>query len=451
MKKYSLVPNAHNLMESTRSIGYSLPAAVADVIDNSIAAGASEIIVQSPSIYSNVLTILDNGKGMTQHELIDAMRYGSKNIDEERDPNDLGRFGLGLKMASLSQCRCLTVVTHCEKGNFFGARWDLDYIANSNEDWSLLLLDQEDLDKAPEIDKLRQLKSGTLVIWEKLDVMFMGISGDKAEKNITSRIFDLKEHLSLVFHRLLEQKNEDGCPTIKIEFNGKKLTPKDPFLTDKSTIPFEKDYFKLNNIKIWYQPYILPHPTKLSLEDKSKAGGDLQKDQGFYIYRNKRLIIWGTWFRLSRKKVLSKLARVMIDFPVSPILDKMWSLDVKKSTAIVPQELREPLKAVVERLGDRSEKVWTKRARVEQDTKQAFWIRKTYPDGNVSYEINKNNLIIQELIKNYPEFQSIIKLISSRLPLDSIYADLANEKNIEQEDEEVFIKKLQELGYSIKL
>lgn len=427
MRKYSLVPDAHNLMESTRSIGYSLPAAVADIIDNSIAAHSTEVQVTTPSLKFQILSILDDGFGMNEEELLVAMKYGSRSVDEKRNDSDLGRFGLGLKMASLSQCRRLTVVSK-KDGMICGACWDLDYVASSQDEWPLQILEKEDLRTVSGIERLERETSGTLVVWENLDILMMGIEkGTKSAINVLAgRIAELKKHLSLVFHRYLEGK--DG-PALRICFNGQLLEPMDPFLVGISTQPFAEDAFKLNGEEIRYQPYVLPHPNHLTQEQRV-AVGDLQRDQGFYLYRNRRLVIWGTWFRLSRKLVLSKLARVRVDIPASAELDKTWSLDVKKSSAFIPEELRESLRSVVDRLGEKSSNVWRKRARKEQVSDDAFW-RRSKKDGVVYYEINENNPAIKSLFEKCPEAKNVIQQISSRLPLNSLYEDIANEEIID--------------------
>lgn len=423
MRDYSLVPDAHNLMESTRSIGYSLPAAVADLIDNSIAAHATEVQINTPTQGRQVLSILDDGFGMSEAELLVAMKYGSRPIDERREDLDLGRFGLGLKMASLSQCRRLKVISK-KDGRICGACWDLDYVASSQENWPLQILEEEDLVSVPCIEFLEKNAFGTLVVWENLDILMQGIEkGTKSAINVLAeRIADLKKNLALVFHRYLEGK--DG-PALRICFNQQILSPMDPFLVGVSTQPFAEDVFILNGEEIRYQPYILPHPKHMTQEQRDLAG-DLQRDQGFYLYRNRRLIIWGTWFRLSRKLVLSKLARVRVDIPASAELDKIWSLDVKKSSAFIPEELRESLRSVVERLGEKSSNVWRKRARKEQVNEEAFWKRAS-KDGVAFYVINEENPAIKNLYAKCPEAKKVVQLIASRLPLDSLYLDLANE------------------------
>lgn len=425
MKELELIPHAKNLMESTRSVGYSLPAAVADLIDNSIAADARRVRIWTPTESERDLRILDDGRGMDEEGLLAAMRYGSRFVGLERESGDLGRFGLGLKMASLSQCRCLTVVSK-QGDRVVGACWDLDHVGAASCEWAVQLLEAHDLEKVPWIEELRGQSTGTLVVWTKLDNMLMGISERGFSDVLMQRLSDLKSHLALVFHRYLQG---EGPHSFEIEFNGRLIEPADPFLEGRSQRPFATDSFSFAGGKVSISPYVLPHPKTLSKEEREMAG-DLQKDQGFYVYRNKRLVIWGTWFRLSRKLSLSKLARVRVDIPASAAFDRLWSLDVKKSAASVPEELKGALRAVVEKLCERSGKVWTRRARVEQ-AHDAFWARCKNADGAVSYVVNEANPVVAALIEKSPEVRSFIRLLASRLPLDSLYADLANDKTVE--------------------
>lgn len=131
--------------------------------------------------------------------------------------------------------------------------------------------------------------------------------------------------------------------------NGFELSPRDPFLRGRSTTPYHPDPYTLDGERISVTPYILPHQNTLSLAEKEELG-NLYENQGFYIYRNRRLVIHGTWFGLRRRNNLSKLARVQVDIPASPKIDKLWSLDVKKSTAVVPDILKPELESTVEYL-----------------------------------------------------------------------------------------------------
>ena len=172
MKALDLPPYAPTLMESTRAIGYSIEAAIADIIDNSIAASASRVDIDFFPIGEAYIAILDDGWGMSSEELISAMQYGSRNPLETRDENDLGRYGLGMKTASLSQCRILTVLSK-KSGILTGAQWNLNHIQQA-ESWSLLVLAEEEAKEYPSFDKLNQYENGTLVIWQDLDKFAVG-------------------------------------------------------------------------------------------------------------------------------------------------------------------------------------------------------------------------------------------------------------------------------------
>ena len=259
MKTKKLPPYAPTLIESTRAIGYSLEAAVADIIDNSIAANADKVDIFFFPIDGTYIAILDNGNGMNEEELDLAMQYGSKNPSEVRDTNDLGRFGLGLKTASLSQCRCLTVVT--KQGDIVqGRRWDIDHVMEVG-DWSLLVLDEKEMLAIPQFDSLLQCETGTLVVWQKLDRLKAGEI--KFELVLGRKIDDVREHLALVYHRYLS--GENGIIKLKLSINNETVLPLDPFLKNKSTQPMDDEVLVVHGQKIIVRPYILPHPSRMSL------------------------------------------------------------------------------------------------------------------------------------------------------------------------------------------
>lgn len=344
MRTIDMPPYAPTLIESTRSIGYSLEAAVADIIDNSIAAKAQKIDLFFFPVDDAYIAILDDGSGMSEVELNSAMQYGSKSPVVEREADDLGRFGLGLKTASLSQCRCLTVIT--KQGNELnGRRWDLDHIAQA-ESWSLIVLDEEEIDKAPHIEELRKCTSGTLVVWQNLDRLKDGEIDFESE--LGRKIDVVREHLALVYHRYLS--GEKGISKIGIYINNNPVIKKDPFLAERSNQVMDDEILTIRGSKIRVRPYILPHISALSKAEIADLGGEdgLRSQQGFYVYRNKRLLVWGDWFRLMRKGDLSKLARIQVDIPNT--LDDLWTLDIKKSVAIPPTEVRKNLRKIIEKV-----------------------------------------------------------------------------------------------------
>ena len=334
MKTISLPPHAPTLMESTRAIGYSIESAIADIIDNSVAAQADRVDIDFFPIGESYISILDNGVGMTKEELIVAMQYGSRSPLDTRSENDLGRYGLGMKTASLSQCRILTVLT--KKDNVLsGAQWNLNHIRETQE-WSLLLLGEDEAKNLPSFSKLNNYEHGTLVVWQDLDKFGIGES-DIAEA-FSRKMGLIRDHLSLVFHRYLS--GEPGLKKLDIKMNEESVVPQDPFLIKKSTQLMDDEIIVIRGQKVVVSPYILPHTSRLTQKELKALGGKdgLRKNQGFYVYRNKRLLVWGNWFRLMRQGDLSKLARVRVDIPNS--LDDLWTLDVKKSTATPPEEVK---------------------------------------------------------------------------------------------------------------
>lgn len=438
----NLPPFAPTLIESTRSIGYSLEAAVADIIDNSIAASATAVEIFFFPIDDAYISILDNGTGMDEAKLDLAMQYGSKSPIDTRDSKDLGRFGLGLKTASLSQCRSLTVVTK-QGESVLGRRWDIDHVAEVG-DWSLLILDAEELDEVPEIERLMTLPTGTLVVWQNLDRLKTGEIN--FELALGHKIDSVRSHLALVFHRYLS--GEPGIRKLLLSINGEAVSPADPFLKEKSNRPMDDEVLIIHGERIVVRPYILPHISRMTAEEIRELGGKdgLRKQQGFYIYRNKRLLIWGTWFRMMRQGDLSKLARIQVDIPNS--LDDLWTLDIKKSSALPPAEVRKNLEVIIAQIAEKSKRTWTFRGKREVSDKAIHvWNRMKNPQGGIYYEINRNHPMIKQLSDDNPMLQralfSVFQQIERGLPLNQLYVDLNNDEQLindqEQETQDIAV------------
>ena len=443
-------PFAPVLMESTRAMGDSLEAAVADIIDNSIAASASEVdVFFSPYDAIPYVAILDNGTGMTSDQIDDAMRYGSQSSLNVRGEQDLGRFGLGLKTASLSQCRCLTVISK-QGRKVVARRWDLDEIYRRSS-WALLSLDREDIEKIPQyVNLLKPLKQGTLVIWENLDRMSGGTTNP--EKFMNKQMDYVREHLALVFHRYLA--GESGIKKLVIRINGLPIEPKDPFLIGKSTSFQDDEKFLIEGHPVYVSAYLLPHISKLTQAEKNAVGGTegLTKNQGFYIYRNKRLLVWGTWFRMRRKDELSKLARIRVDIPNA--LDHLWTLDIRKSSAVPPDVIKNNLMRIVGRVSDGSKRAWTFRGKKEiGDNGEHLWTKIKVRDGIV-YNLNRDHAFLDMLIRTLtPEqkklLESYLKLAEENLPLNQLYVDLNNEERINVKKEKEAEKEAMALAQTL--
>lgn len=434
MRTMELPPYAPTLIESTRAIGYSLEAAVADIIDNSITARATNVDIFFFPIDKAYIAILDNGDGMTEIELNTAMQYGSKNPIEVRSIDDLGRFGLGLKTASLSQCRSLTVATK-QKQVIRARRWDIDYVTKTGA-WSLLILEEDEISEIPHIEKLKEYETGTLVVWQNLDRLKVGEIN--FEYSLGKKIDAVREHLSLVYHRYLT--GESGLRKLSININLKKVIPTDPFLTSKSVQAMDDEILVIQGEKIIVRPYILPHVSKMSAEEINMLGGKegLRKQQGFYVYRNKRLLVWGTWFRMIHQGEMSKLARIRVDIPNA--LDELWTLDIKKSSAMPPAEVRTNLKSVIDKMAEKSKRTWTYRGKRETDDSMIHvWNRFKTRNGGYIYEINQDYPILAGLLKENPDIKNqllmLIRQIESNIPLNSLYLDLTNDEKIENDTE----------------
>jgi hypothetical protein len=364
---------------------------------------------------------------MGPDDLTAAMRHGSRSPGEVRDVTDLGRFGLGLKTASLSQCRQLTVVSkRC--GVVSARRWDLDHVARRN-DWMLLELASELFEQLPLVEELRGMASGTLVIWTGFDRLGAGESS--IERALGSRIDRAREHLALVFHRFLSAGG--GVAPITIAINRNPVAPVDPFLTShKSTQALPAEEFNVEDERVRVAPFILPHISKLAAADLTLAGGEegLRRNQGFYVYRNRRLISWGSWFRLVRQEELTKLARVQVD--ISNRLDHLWKLDIKKSTTFPPEALREGLRQIIHRITDGSKRVYTYRGTKSTSDKVVHaWDRTIVRDG-VTYNINRDHPIIDALRASLGNdhrglVDECLRVIEESIPFDAIYLDMASE------------------------
>lgn len=434
MRLRELPPYAPVLMESTRAIGYSIESAIADIVDNSISADASCIQIDYFPIGEAFISILDDGHGMTEEEIIQAMQYGSRNPLDYRSENDLGRYGLGMKTASLSQCRILSVISK-KNDKISGCQWNLGQIKKS-ESWALVILDMDEMSRIPSFEKIAKKNHGTLVIWQELDKFAVG------ELNLsdamTRKMDIIRDHLSLVFHRYLS--GEPGLKKIDIQMNNISIFPADPFLIRKSTQFMDEETIIVRGEKIKVKPYILPHTSKLTRQELKDLGGKegLRKNQGFYVYRNKRLLIWGTWFRLMRQGDLSKLARVQVDIPNS--LDDLWTLDIKKSTAIPPEEVRKNLSIIIEKIAEGSKRTWTYRGKKEtKDNIVHVWNRLITREGTVLYEINQEHPLVKNIFETNPEseqqLKTLLQQISLSLPINSIFIDLNNDEKMEIDKE----------------
>lgn len=451
-----VAPDASSMIESLRAHGYNLSTAVADIIDNGIAAGCRNLWVRFDWDKGDPwISITDDGSGMCETELINAMRLGSTNPLEERAPGDLGRFGLGLKTASFSQARRLTVVSLTKGGKPALRRWDLDYLAKPEVNgWQLLKSAHSDTGlRGDEIGR-RGLESGTVILLETLDraIRLKGDERDEvAETHWAGEVARVREHLSMVFHRFLSDSSNAG---ISIHLNETKVDPWDPFCTSEEATQAEaedmnSDLGRLVRVK----GFVLPHRDKFDPKDdvRSKklhqaAAGPAgwNAHQGFYLYRNRRLIIPGDWLGLGpgqngwKKEEHFKLARIRVDIPNS--MDQEWQIDVKKSTAIAPPPLRRWLTGLAKTVREKAKEVYAYRGgrparQINNRTAHRNpWLSKTNSDGTFSYRIDREHPLFQALLCCVPvesekELETLLRLIEETVPVQRIWIDTADHQD----------------------
>lgn len=430
------IPKASTLMGSLRSMGYSFESAVADVIDNSISAHAQNIRILFPSTPLDELAIgiLDDGDGMKGDVLFEAMRYGSLSAEEERAEDDLGRFGMGMKSASLSQCRCLTVISF-DGEMLNGFKWDYNHILMT-QDWIIQELEKNEIDELPYIERLKKQDKGTLVLWQDFDVI-SNSSGGQVYSTLVELRSSLENTLALIYHRYLTGL---GMQHLHIYINELDIKPQDPFLEQhpKTTVKkeIELDIKDSNGIEriIKIRPFILPFATELREKDKQLIGGieNLRAKQGFYVYRNKRLIIWGTWFGMKQRAELTKNTRIRVDIPNT--LDDIWSIDIKKQQASIPKQILQRLKKAIDEALDFSVRQQTYRGRTEKinDKIDYIWDRKRGRNNTFFYLINRDSNLfkfIREKMteEDYNYLEILITEIEKNLPIQQLYIDKSNE------------------------
>lgn len=420
MSSITKTPSAKKMLIGLRSMGYSFSTALADIIDNSVAAHATKIWVDAEPMDSHsYLYILDNGFGMSKEKLEDAMSFGSDSDHSGNDELDLGRFGLGLNTASLSQCKRFYVLTK-EKEKIYGAYWDVDELDRTNQ-WLLNILDDDKLELLPGFNKLNELEHGTLVIWQKFDKLLS--SSAKFESSFRNRVSEAKKHCELVFHRFYDE--------IEIYFNDARIKRRDPFLSDFDNAQHrEESSLKYGNEKIKYQAHVLPHSSSLTNEEKDLIGGvdSMRNEQGFYLYRNRRLIIWGNWLHMNTRSEFFKLARIKVDIPTT--LDFVWNLDVKKTSAVIPDSLRDQLWAVVSDASNISTRTFKYKGEKEYELgKEKVWVRTKTREGEIKYEINDSLPLITYLKDKLSSDDSLLldallKQIVDYLPKHQLNVDI---------------------------
>lgn len=420
LQKAAAEPMASSMIETFRAIGYSLETAVADIIDNSISADARNIWIER--LWrggKSVIVIKDDGIGMSGEEIVKAMRPGSQNPLSQRSEKDLGRFGLGLKTASFSQCRKLTVIS--KKTGYAPVfwTWDLDYVANFNK-WELIKWIPEEFTSI-----LNDMDSGTAVIWSDLDRIIspnVSESDENAKVKFSNALDKVKNHIAMTFHRFMEGK------TLNIYWASHKIEPWNPFcLSEKKIQPFPSECIRGGVI---VKGYVLPHQNNFSSEAAYKRAEGMNgwsAHQGFYVYRGGRLLLAGDWLGLFRREEQYRLVRIQVDLPNT--LDSEWQIDIKKSRAYPPASCRDQLEAYARQVRNKGADVYRHRGKILKQRAgtsfQPLWLEKK-TDSRWSFVVNRESQIVltaKDMAKDKPDeaIEILLRYIEESIPTPSIF------------------------------
>lgn len=440
----SAPPNASAMLESLRGLGYSPETALADTIDNSISAGASEVdlFFVWDGAKSSV-AIVDNGQGMSSADLETAMHLGGTNPLIFRDARDLGRFGLGMKTAAFSQCRRLTVLSRDHSLVETCFCWDLDVLANAkNGEWQLL--EGADEESLPSLERLSKERSGTLVLWENLDRF---VPPGSTEQDFLDAIDRIEKHLSMVFHRYLDRTQS----RLRIRINEKNLFPWNPFHAGTSSPFWSSPLERLSgSLGVCHaKAFVLPHKDRLTKAEYENAAGinGWNAQQGFYVYRNDRLLVAGSWLglgtpRLWTKDEIHRLARISLDF--QNIGDSEWKIDIRKSIAKPPLALRARLVSLGEDTRRRARLVFANKGNVqrrpsEQPVFEAW--QSVVAGGTTKYKVNREHPAVKAVLDSPLAIDSgvdtMIALLESTIPVQRIWLDTVEERTVPPQVSEV--------------
>ena len=333
------IPNPGRTIEGLRDTGYNFETAVADLIDNSIAAGATKVSVQVVQDFrgSIRLSIADNGSGMDREGLVHAMQYGSP---KRPDPASLGKYGLGLKTASTAFCRRLSLISRPSGDSpVLMATWDLDHVVEKQQ-WLLQMSDDPDDEALEHFDNVASGSSGTVVFWNKVDRLlrdYQDPTGAPARRALTKRCRELKEHIAMTYQRFLD-KSDSRARSVEITVNGETVEPWDPFQKAFSELVADETVeVEGTGATFRVRAYILPRREEFSDDNLARKAKLSSNMQGLYIYREERLIHEADWLGMFQKEPHSTLLR--IEFSFDHKLDDAFHLDIKKSQIILNDEL----------------------------------------------------------------------------------------------------------------
>lgn len=429
-----LSPSPKSHIKTLMRIGYHMSSAIADILDNSITAEAKRIeVIAPPGLETPLVSIFDDGYGMDEIELIENMRIGCKDPSVAREQGDLGRFGSGMKTASFSQARRLTVITKKIGCPIAAAVWDIDEIERMDT-WCLEILDEDEIEALPSLQINSSSRQGTQLIWEKLTCIQKGSHAPDGNTELASRLSELDDYIALHFHRFMEGKNKR-----RFLINNREIKPINPFMTGADGYQEGRsEKLRCKGGYIVIKTHVLPHFNRMNPDQMRRLGGNsgITQNQGLYIYREDRLINAGGWLGLAKNSQLGALARVQIDVPTS--IDHEWSTDVKKSSLQLPPRIKNELKKFLNDPIKRSKRTYTYRGKV--DVANSYWkIAEDENTGIITYHFDPQNPLLIETLATCDSgitnaFVSYLKELSQSLPINHIYQKMSESPtDIDQE------------------
>ncbi|MET7289078.1 ATP-binding protein [Streptomyces sp. NPDC005573] len=419
-------PEPAGMVASLSSLGYSLPAAVADLVDNSISVEAKNIDVEFTWAGADSwIAVVDDGWGMTAEELVTAMTVAARGPATARSSTDLGRFGVGLKSASFSQARQLTVAT-TKDGKWHTRTWDLDVVEGSGQ-WRLLHGADDDT-----MDVLGRLRGssdhGTIVLWRRLNgyrTDSASLDDEGAQKQFYAEATRTESHLGMVFARFLS-----GTRRRNLQVRGTLVEPWDPFMSNHPSVQrLPSEELPLNGSFVKVEAFVLPSAQRLTPEEYDRAAGPegWLDQQGFYVYRRNRLILAGDWLgqRGMRREEKYNLARIAIDIPTGT--DAEWGVDVRKSSVVPPVSLRSHLNRHARSARTTAAEVLKRRgqiaARTHGDPLAYAWLVRR-PDDRVVCKINRSHPLVQAALRpggnSAADVRALLLLLEETIPVTAL-------------------------------
>jgi len=451
-----VTPNPEYLIKSISEQGYSLESALADLIDNSISANATQVeVLIKTDEEPFILYLTDNGDGMDEETLKASMHFPSTSPDNSRNFNDLGRFGLGMKTASFSQTRKFTVLAR-EKGSiqYHARTWDLEALKDNK--WQLIVNTQIEIEElvtqyqAQSNDNLNQFENyepNIIIVWYGLYKYEEYLEEENRRKALSREITEVTaDHLSLVFHRFMERIKSP----LKLRINNRQLEPFNPFPEkDLRSVEFKQKVFGTDSIKL--EGFVLPsssiEETKQSTNTKwTTKYRSLLDMEGIYIYRANRIILFGGWNGLIKKAPRLQLARLRVE--IGNGVDHLLHLNVAKSQVIIPHDLKDAFESYINDLKEEAKKEFFNRGIAKfpkkSENSESLFVRNASNKGML-LEVNPDFSILKQLneelsFSNQAKLKVVLKMVNTQISNikqtheDKVFLGIERENNISTEE-----------------